>query len=276
MTAKFPEPALVFSSLSEKPSYVQAMKNAGGIETTLNFGWYNAFMKLDGYSEKAFSDISFMNRIVAEEVKTEADLAASFNDGRLSRFVWFAALLRDHAGIIAGYAIIIRTGLGIDQHAERLYDSACEWLARNQTRWNFKVLIARDESMVPRVARSFMREFNDPKPREMPPPVINKELLEWPFGIQSLCTIPGIYIELAKQLLSKKTYWDIAIDAHEMELQEFTTEYGQLYQFGGKNAVRLTSIWTAMREPKFVQPESPVFVMRDPVKMMQQRNETGA
>jgi hypothetical protein len=245
MTAK-PEPAMYFSTVSEKQDYKLAMVQAGAIPATLNFGWYDAFTKLDGYSTKAFSDISFEDRRVAIEVKTPSDLASSFNDGRLAQFVWHAYLLKQ-IGIIQGFAITLRSfAEPIHEDATRTFLSAEEWLARNETRYGVQLLLARTVNEVPEVAKSFMREYFAPKPRTVPPPVIDAKLLEWPFGIQVLCMIPNIYIELAKQILSKVRFWSLFWDAHEMELEAFCDQYKQFRNFGGKKNVRLTDIWTAI------------------------------
>jgi hypothetical protein len=245
MTAK-PEPAMVHSELSEKPDYCNALRAAKSIPTTLNYGWYNAFTQLDGYAEIPFSDISFETRQVAVEVKRPSDLGSSLFDGRLEDFKWHGAIMRDISHILYGFAYILHDpGQGLDQDAENRFLSATEWIARNSVRWKFNCYTVRRESSIAPVARSYLREFIDPKPRTMPPPVIRKELLQWPYGIQCLCMIDGIYIELAKQLLSKRSFWTIAIDAHDMELQAFCDEYNQIYNFGGKKSVRLTAIWTA-------------------------------
>ena len=249
-----PEPAMYHSPLEPDTNYLAVLDKAG-TRATLNFGWYHALTELERLQLTAVSDISFADRCVAGEVKTPGDLATSFRDGRLFESNWHMHLLREY-GAIQDYCFVIRNiQQEINEKAEYAFTSACEWLARDEDRYDFKLFIARHDEDVIRVMKSFAREHRDPKPRSMPAPVIKKELLEWPFAIQSLCMIPGIGIELAKQLMARKSYWEIFIDAHEMTGTNFIVNYSDLFNFGGKDHVRLSAIWTAFNnEEKFTAP----------------------
>ncbi|MEX2715463.1 MAG: hypothetical protein Q6370_004085, partial [Candidatus Sigynarchaeota archaeon] len=137
-------------------------------------------------------------------------------------------------------------------------------------RYGFTVLLAEDPADVVEIAKSFMREHVEPKRVEMPPPLIKKELLDWDFGIQCLCMVPGVYIELAKQLMEIKTFWDIAIDAHEMDADAFCAAYSYIFNFGGKENKRLRAIWQSFNDIKLYKKIDfeNVFKMKTPDQFM--------
>ena len=256
------EPRFVYDPREYDASYVSALEMSGGSSARLDFGWFGAQTDLPDHQRIPVGDITFegewffehgvrrVNHPVVIEVKTKGDLAGSMSSGRLLWAIWHMYLLK-LAGLVAGFAILIR-GISdpLDPNAFASWKIARHALARWSVRYGFTVLLAEDPADVVDIARSFMREYWDPQAVAMPPPLFKKELLEWDLGIQAICMVPGWYIELATQLMAVKTFWEVAIDAHEMTIESFCDNYGQYYNFGGKNNVRLRNLWTAFNNIK--------------------------
>ena len=228
-------------------AYKAAIIAAGFTITPITFGFFHAMTELPRHAEIPVGDIAWPGHVVIE-VKTKGDLASSMASGRLGWAIWHMYLLK-LAGRVNGFAVLVR-GVSdpLDPNAAASYIIALQALARWSPRFGFTVLIAEDPDSVIAVAKSFMREFWDPHPVAMPGPMIPKELLEWDFGMQVICCIPGWYTERAKALLSRRPFWGIVIDAHEMADDAFCDAYCEVYGFGGKETKLLHALWAAFNK----------------------------
>ena len=266
---------MIYDPREYEPPYVSALEMSKGTSARLDFSFFGALTELPGHQKIPVGDITFDDHCVVIEVKTKGDLAGSMVSGRLLWAIWHMYLLKQ-AGLVQGFGILVRDlSKPVHEDARASYLMARRALAKWSARYGFSVLLAEGPEDVVEIAKSFMREFVEPKEAEMPPPLFKKELLEWDLGIQSLCMIPGIYIELAKAIMTRKTFWDIAIDCHEMDEESFCVEYGQLFNFGGKENKRLKSIWKSFNDIKLYKKEEFVntFRMKTPEEMMKLRNK---
>jgi ERCC4-type nuclease len=264
---KTPEPRLVYDPREYEAAYVSALEMSGGYSARLDFVYFGfpfhgTLDDCTSLGKAPVGDITFEGHPVVIEVKTKGDLANSMLSGRLLWAIWHMYLLKC-SGRVQGFAVLVRAvSEPLHEKAAGSYLMARRALAKWSVRFGFTVLIAEDPADVVEIAKSFMREYHEPKEVEMPPPLIKKELLDWPMSVKALCYVPGIYIELAKAICTRKSFWDICIDAHEMDEQPFCDAYSNLFHFGGKEQKRLKSIWKEFHfEELYKEPEN-VFYMK--------------
>jgi hypothetical protein len=277
-----PEPRIVYDPREYDAAYVSALEMSRGTSARLDFSFFGALTELPEHGKIPVGDITFegewyfdhgvrrVHNPVVIEVKTKGDLAGSMLSGRLLWQIYHMWLLK-MSGLVPGIAVEIRNV------SEPLYkDAKASWkiarqaLARWSSRYGFSILLAEEPEDVVDVAKSFMREYWDPKAVAMPPPLLKKELLDWDLGIQAICMVPGWYIELASRLMTYRTFWEVAIDAHEMDEEAFCDNYKKYYGFGGKDNLRLKSLWKAFNDIKLykkVEFEN-VFLRKTPAELV--------
>ena len=280
------EPGLVFSPLEKQGgAYLDYLKGkdvrtgkAVGTPATLDFGWFGALTELPAYQREAVGDITFANRCIVREVKTPADVAASMFEGRLFNqllYMWYLKV----AGLVQNFGFIIRDmAQELHPNAGLLYLRGIQGLEKWQHRYGFSVTCVHGPDEVVEVAKSGMRESLWPKPHELPPILLKKELFEYPpLVIQIAASCHG-YAEIrSAELAADFTPAEFWMEAHADDVRDPEEFHVFCDKFAGKYGIAeklLREVWErANQKSDRPQPPENYFILKDPNEILRLRNE---
>jgi hypothetical protein len=267
-----------------EPAYKQSLSTAGFETASLNFGFFHVLTELPDHEDIPVADIAWPG-LCAIEVKTRSDMAGSVASGRMEWAIWNMKIL-EFAGVTQGSGVIIRNcHKPLHPDAVPSWEIAQSAMAKWPKRYGVTLLPPADgPADVARIAKSFMREYHEPKDAAMPPPIIPAWAMEWPFAVRVYAMIegllddttgkrgPGIGAELAKKIAASVSFKGITEDAHNMDVDAFCDAWKHRHGFGGRENVRLRALHRSLNDDSlYKEPEyGGVFIMKRPEDVINQ------
>jgi ERCC4-type nuclease len=239
-------------------AYTGAMDAAGWQKHQLDFYFFCGAALPARYLnlEIPVGDITTLDRAGVLEAKTKEDLVGSFRTGRLAWQLWYLYVLRIAHFVRAAGVIVRESQRFMNEHVRpEMWLAARQFLFARAHEYGLEVLWAEEPEDVVKVSESWMRHVREYTNHAPPAPYIPATVFDWPFAVQVLCLIPGIGLELAKQLASKKDLYGMIVDTHDMGEDAFVIAYNDIYNFGGKEGKRLRSIHKSFMQIPAFPPE---------------------
>jgi hypothetical protein len=259
------EPRGIFDYREPDVAYKQALAAAFD-QGTLNFSFFNVRTAKPEDQLRPVGDITFTDHRVVIEVKTKADLVGSMLSGRLQWQIWYMWLLLK-AGAVKGFAILIR-GISdpLDRFIVKNWLTARRMLFKHAIRYEYSVLFAEDGEDVVEIAKSYMREYFEPKEPEMPYPYFPKEILDQPPVVtQIAATVHNFAVIRSTELAADKSPAEFWTDCLA-DKEDFIEMYREKY---GIKDTLLGEVWdTANKRQTVPAIEPSVFIMKDPKELI--------